>query len=70
MKVRSENYTDIGLKASVNQDSIIDIADERLSVFCVADGMGGHLHGELASKAITDKIGEWHSGIIKKIRIM
>lgn len=63
MVIHSQHYTDIGLLASVNQDSILDIPGDILSVFCVADGMGGHEHGELASQAITDRISKWYCDI-------
>jgi len=39
--------TDVGLKREGNEDSIL--VDERLGLFVVADGMGGHEGGEVAS---------------------
>lgn len=39
--------TDKGLKRETNQDSYL--IDEQLGLFVVADGMGGHLGGEVAS---------------------
>lgn len=39
--------TDKGLKRENNQDSYL--IDEKLGLFVVADGMGGHLGGEVAS---------------------
>ncbi len=40
--------TDPGKKRSHNEDSLI--VDERRGIFIVADGMGGHLSGEIASR--------------------
>ncbi|MGB3974925.1 MAG: Stp1/IreP family PP2C-type Ser/Thr phosphatase [bacterium] len=40
--------TDVGCKRSVNQDAFY--IDKSLSIFMVADGMGGHRAGDLASR--------------------
>ncbi len=39
--------TDVGLRREINQDSIL--VDKSLNLFIVADGMGGHKGGEVAS---------------------
>ena len=39
--------TDVGLRREINQDSIL--VDKTLNLFIVADGMGGHKGGEVAS---------------------
>lgn len=48
-----------GLVRRENQDSFFEYVGERISVFCVADGMGGHTGGMRASKEITDGIRKW-----------
>jgi protein phosphatase len=47
MKLTACGRTDVGLSRSNNQDSFF--ADEHLGLFIVADGMGGHKAGEIAS---------------------
>ena len=49
-------FTDKGSRPGVNQDAIFSKTGDEISVFCVADGMGGHSKGELASKEIVDNI--------------
>ena len=48
MRVTSCGITDVGLKRNHNEDNYL-INDE-LNLFVVADGMGGHQAGEVASE--------------------
>lgn len=49
--------TDKGRSRTRNEDSLLCLAEER--VFMVADGVGGHKAGELASSLATDLVGEY-----------
>ena len=60
MHFHTESYTDKGLMAEINQDALLIAEGNRVSVLCIADGMGGHEHGEIASRMIVDGISEWH----------
>lgn len=53
--------SDKGLKRPSNQDSIFSKVsdDNRIALFVIADGMGGHYMGELASGAITSGFASW-----------
>ena len=52
--VRWAGATDTGLRRPHNEDSLI----MRPPVFAVADGMGGHSHGDLASKAVVTALAD------------
>jgi serine/threonine protein phosphatase PrpC len=55
--------THVGLRRTRNEDTYY--ADASLGLFLVADGMGGHQHGEVASAlvrdAVVDLVGRGHS---------
>ena len=54
MGVSSASATDKGLRRSINEDSVS--VREDLSLFVVADGMGGHTAGEVASRVAVEGI--------------
>jgi serine/threonine protein phosphatase PrpC len=53
----SAMQTDVGLKRKQNQDSGLAIPE--LGFFIVADGMGGHQGGEIASQLCVEKFAEY-----------
>jgi PPM family protein phosphatase len=54
LQIKSSGITDVGLKREGNEDSFS--VDDSLGLYIVADGMGGHLAGEIASKIAVEVI--------------
>lgn len=52
--IRSYGWSDTGCVRPHNEDRIL--ADDALGLYVVADGMGGHTHGEVAAQLATDVI--------------
>ena len=50
--------TDVGNKRTFNEDSVGYYEEEDFGIFVIADGMGGHNAGEVASKIAIDTISE------------
>lgn len=59
MRIRYAAKTDVGMKRNHNEDYFSLIEDEQL--FLVADGMGGHASGEVASKMAADVMQEFYA---------
>ncbi len=53
-KIETAGFTHVGMKRTLNEDSFSISEEERL--FIVADGMGGHNSGEIASKIAIETI--------------
>ncbi|MDO8631347.1 MAG: protein phosphatase 2C domain-containing protein, partial [Phycisphaerales bacterium] len=56
----SAELTDVGKKRSNNEDAAVRLPE--CGVFAVADGMGGAMDGEIASRAVIDALSEAFSG--------
>jgi protein phosphatase len=57
MRVESESVSDIGRKRKSNEDFYC--ADDEQGLYVVADGMGGHAAGEVASEVAVETIEEF-----------
>lgn len=58
--------SDRGLKRSSNEDSVL--CDPRLGLFAVADGMGGHASGEVASRLAIETVHrEWRAAHPRRV---
>ncbi len=55
MKWEYAGRSDVGKVRQGNEDALF--ADEERGVFIVADGMGGHVAGEVASQIVTETVG-------------
>jgi len=55
--IESAGISDVGRKRKGNEDSLF--LDDKSGLYIVADGMGGHRAGEIASKMVVDTIQEY-----------
>lgn len=58
MELRIGARTDVGRVRSGNEDNLFVEADVRRGIFIVADGMGGHAAGEVASQMAVQIVGQ------------
>ena len=57
IEIESSGITDIGRRREQNEDSLF--YDDSMGLYVVADGMGGHKAGEVASKLVVETIRDY-----------
>lgn len=62
---RGHGYTDVGRKRSVNEDAFV--VDDTLGLYVVADGMGGHSAGEIASQQAIETL---HNMVMREREVL
>ena len=66
MRVVSAGKTDVGCVRKHNEDSFL--VDEATGLFVVADGLGGHAAGEVASRIVVERIGQFVAETVEQDR--
>ena len=70
MRIIAHGSTDVGLHRGHNEDSYL--VDKKSSIFVVADGLGGHNAGEVASQMFIEEVGRqtpWVESLLETHRL-
>lgn len=65
MKLISVARTDVGRKRQINEDALFH--DDEAGFYVVADGVGGHNKGEIASREAVEQLCMWVSGAARDL---
>ena len=65
LKLLSVARTDVGRKRQINEDAFF--RDDARGFYVVADGVGGHNKGEIASREAVDSLKSWVYGAAREI---
>ena len=66
MRVQAAGQTDVGCVRKHNEDNFL--IDNELGLFVVADGLGGHAAGEVASQIVVERVGQFISQTVEQDR--
>src|SRR5256885_7005437 len=65
LKLQSVARTDVGRKRQINEDAFF--RDDQRGFYVVADGVGGHNKGEIASREAVDQLRSWVYGAARDL---
>jgi protein phosphatase len=66
MRIVVAGQTDVGCVRKHNEDNFL--IDSELGLYVVADGLGGHAAGEVASQIVVDKMGQFIAQTVEQDR--